>query len=416
VEQGYACVSTSVVPSGSLILPIVYRDFKGVANPTAANLAAGFHPDFEHSVTKYDPGIVMPKLGTDGKPVHVALDMATTTNNDTPTTPDWFSIWYRDAVQDLPTAGSPRYNYTFVDTLTLLETAVGSGIFRYSNTSFFPLDGRTPSWGNTTGQSHNFHFTSEVRYWFQYRGGELLTFTGDDDVFVFVNKQLAVDLGGIHNALNGSVQLDASNGTGIVCNNTPPGCATAPIDFGLVQGSVYEIVVFQAERHTVQSNYTLTVSSFNATRSVCHPICGDGFVTPNEACDLGKDANTGAYGTCNPDCTLPPYCGDAIVQTDQGEQCDDGVNLATYGYNGTPACGPNCQLSDFCGDGKVDSLFGEQCDDGNHTPSDGCEPNCMLSALCGNGHLDPGEQCDDGNIISGDGCSQFCTLEISGPS
>ena len=234
----------------------------------------------------------------------------------------------------------------------------------------------------------------------------------DDDVFVFVNKSLAVDLGGIHVVLDGSVTLDASNGTGKVCQNAAVGCANGQtVDFGLVPGSVYEIVVFQAERHTTQSNYTLTVSAFKANRSTCHSVCGDGIVTPDEACDLGKDANTGAYGTCNPDCTMPSYCGDAKIDTASGEQCDDGVNLATYGYNGTPACGPNCHLSDYCGDSKIDSLFGEQCDDGNHTAGDGCEPNCMVGNLCGNGKPDPGEGCDDGNIRSGDGCSEFCQPE-----
>lgn len=229
-----------------------------------------------------------------------------------------------------------------------------------------------------------------------------------------MNKLLTVDLGGIHSSLDGSVTLDPANGTGAICENAPVGCTNGrALNFGLVPGSVYEIVVLQAERHTTQSNYTLTVSAFKANRSTCHSVCGDGFVTADEACDLGTDRNTGAYGTCNPDCTLPPSCGDGKVDTADGEQCDDGVNLATYGYNDTPACGPNCQFTDYCGDSKIDSLFGEQCDDGNHTPHDGCEPNCQLGANCGNGKLDPGEGCDDGNIRSGDGCSEFCRREVN---
>src|SRR5207237_9997373 len=50
------------------------------------------------------------------------------------------------------------------------------------------------------GAKHNFHFTSEVRYWFQYDSARayVLDFTGGDEVWVFINRRLAVDRGRIH--------------------------------------------------------------------------------------------------------------------------------------------------------------------------------------------------------------------------
>jgi len=65
--------------------------------------------------------------------------------------------------------------------------------------------GETPpmysgTWTFETGTpppQHNFSFTSEVRYWFSYSTSKqyTLNFTGDDDVWVFVNRKLAVDMG-----------------------------------------------------------------------------------------------------------------------------------------------------------------------------------------------------------------------------
>jgi fibro-slime domain-containing protein len=74
-------------------------------------------------------------------------------------------------------------------------------------------------------------------------GGETFTFEGDDDVWVFINEKLAVDLGGLHFPETRSVSLDAQAAM-----------------LGIAKGGVYKLDLFHAERHSVQSNFRIDLN------------------------------------------------------------------------------------------------------------------------------------------------------------
>jgi len=180
-------------------------------------------------------------------------------------------------------------------------------------------------WAETPG-THNFHFTSEIRYWFQYSASEtyVLDFTGDDDVWVFINGTLVADVGGIHSPVNAHLTLRGGAVTTTYTTSESGGAVpTLNVTLNLQDGAVYEIAVFHAERHVTVSSFKLTLDGFATSRSECRPVCGDGIVGLGEECDDG--INDGGYGECGPGCLLGSYCGDGVV--DEGEECDDGNNL-----------------------------------------------------------------------------------------
>lgn len=420
LEDGFLCANDAPDLGSAIQLPIILRDFHSS------------HPHFEVNpgTGVRDPGMVLANLATNGKPAYRvafgssgrahSMDVTTANASDARALTDAqittnFNQWY-------VTDGTN--NSQVLDLLTLSETPAGSGSYQFARSGtnqFFPLDGKGFNENTTAGAGniHNFHFTSEARQWFTYDStatpAPLLTFSGDDDVWVFVNGKLAVDLGGIHGELTGSVQLLGSTGQSS-CTRIPAvtGTCTNP-GLTLDPNGVNEIAVFQAERHVTQSNYTLTMKGFNAPFTSCVSDCGDQVVTADEACDLGDALNHGAYGTCNANCTLPARCGDKI--TNGPEQCDNGTNTSIREFTppsaGAGDCAPGCVRAPRCGDGQLQGQF-EQCDlgAGNTGAYGTCNSNCTLPIRCGDGATNGPEQCDTGaaNGTGGSPCNANCTL------
>jgi fibro-slime domain-containing protein len=203
---------------------------------TAPNLAAkirDFHtsfPDMNHDGIA-ETGIVEPVLGRDDKPVYAHEGETSTVYG-----PETFQQWFRDV---------DGVNVSTTLSLPLTPSSSKKGVYSYSNNAFFPIDGQL--FGNEE-QPHNYAFTVEIAASFRYHGGETFTFSGDDDVFVFINRQLAIDLGGIHSSMSEAVDLDAE-----------------AKKQGLVKGETYAMHIFFAERHMTESNFVVetTISEFD---------------------------------------------------------------------------------------------------------------------------------------------------------
>lgn len=283
-------------------------------------------------------GLVESDLGADGLPVptfknstdawdanHDVFTMNVTAAHNPVQSGDNFYRWFHE-VSGLSKQVDSKITFT----------RTGSKKYEYGGQNIFPLDNETTlgdkKWAGKNGD-HNFHFTAHLQFAIKVNasGEEYFHFSGDDDVWVYLNDKLVLDIGGLHEAIEGwfrinqdgtlttfvekvndvsvrnddntscmknargdfntctnpfNILISGMDGDRYVHESNMHNVEVKTLDIGLTKDDVVNLDFFYAERSTTESNTHITITGMD------WPISADSTDTGYLEGKVGEDTES----------------------------------------------------------------------------------------------------------------------------
>jgi fibro-slime domain-containing protein len=241
-------------------------------------------------------GMVKGTLGGDGLPVAANAEPNSSfsvvnryvTGNDPTAAGDGFYRWWHEV------EGKSKR----IEGQVLTFTKTGSETYQYGGSNVFPLDNVAAAkvfsgQDYNAGSGHNFYFTMKMEAPFTVKadGTEEFQFEGDDDVWVFLNGKLVLDIGGVHGAIRASFKINKA-GSGHEVTAVVDGKTTQLDGFGLAAGGQAVISFFYAERNTTAANCLITIRSL---QTMAAAIDTDGGLDDKKVNYVTSVSNTNPY-------------------------------------------------------------------------------------------------------------------------